>query len=213
MTSTRDQRFQFSVRSLLLMLACCSLLFAVLPVLGVVAGSTAAMMLGVYLVMRLISPRWQIRSLICFLLFAVPPHFGIPGYYFGPNVGEWEPPQFDSIGTIEVLLPVTWLLKVLYLVASFPLELLTIDREWANYAFFPKRGIARIRPFAVWTFWLQMAAVAVLAIFASLIERRRSRSRNPLGLAEQTNVLPGDHGLQNPVGSQVAAEPAGLAAR
>ena len=211
MTSTRDRRFQFSVRSLLLALACCSLVFAVLPVLGVVAGSTAALMLAAYLVMRRLSLRWQIRSLICFLLFALPPHFGIPGYYFGPNIGQLKPPRFDYIGHYEILLPIAWLLKVLYAVAELPLLPLTISDEWAGYACFSRSS--RIRPFAVWTFWLQMAAVAVLAIFASQIERRRSRFRNPLGRAEQTNLLPGDHGLQNQVGSQVAAEPVGLAAR
>lgn len=210
MTTTRDGRFQFSVRSLLLALAGCSLVFAVLPLLGVVAGSTAAMMLAVYMVIRRLSPRWQVRSLICFLMFAVPPHFGIPGYYFGSNVGQWKPPQLGYIGNVEILLPIVWAFEALYLVGEFPLQLLSLSRAWADYLGF-KGDVFRIRPFVVWTFWRQMAAAAAMAMVASQIEGRRLRSRH--SVEELANGLTGEQGLLNPIPSQAAAEPAGLAKR
>jgi len=212
MNATHAGRWQFSVRSMLLTLACCSLVFAVMPVLGVVGGSTALMMIIVYLAIRRLPVSWQIRSAICFCLFAVPPHFGVPGYYFGPNVGEWEPPQFEYIGNLETLLPIAWTFDVLYLIGEFPLQLLSLSNSWSDYLGF-HGDVFRVRPFAVWTFWLQMTAAALLAVVASQIERRRSRSRNPIGLAVQANALPGEQGSLNQVESQAAAEPTCMAAR
>jgi hypothetical protein len=206
MNATHAGRWQFSVRSLLLMLACCSLLFAVLPVLGVVAGSMGLILLAQFLAVRWLPGRWQIYSVVICLLFASLPHLGVSGYYFGSIGGDWEPPQLNLGEPPELLLPLLMCFNLIYAVAEFPVHLLgECVRPWGSYVFFAGEGVVTTRPFAVWMFWLQMAATGVLAIVASQIEKRRSRSRNRLGLAQQANMLHGEHGSLNHVA--LAADP------
>jgi hypothetical protein len=175
MNATYAGRWQFSVRSLLLTLACCSLLFTVLPLLGVVAGSTAAMMLAVYLVVRFRPPRGQVwlvsiigMLVLASMLIEVP---------LGSATGTPLEPIIVIVG-----IPVEATASIAY----FPIEIASFSDEWWWYSRY--HDLPRfIREEVVVFFWLQMLAAAAMAIVASQISRRRARRK---GESEAHLIVP-----------------------
>ncbi|MGD9647413.1 MAG: hypothetical protein AB7U73_16995 [Pirellulales bacterium] len=163
MSAMRYGRWQFSVRSLLLMLACSSLAFAVIPVLGVVAGSTAAIMLVVYLILRAMPFRAQLIGTALIALM-----------FITSVILEWPYGNYLFAPVLDV---VSMIIEVIATIAYLPVNLLSVNDDWYWYSRY--HDLPRFtREEVVVVFWLQMFASAVLAMVASHISRRRARLKN-----------------------------------
>lgn len=178
MNATHAGRWQFSVRSMLIVLLGGSLVMGIGPLLLLdlladflkmlfdgdrVVYTRLPLMALVYIGARRARLRAQVVVLVCMIAMTLPPTLGCVPYSLCSEISHWRPPQiYHTIPPGPLREPLVVPLRAMYRVAEWPCT-------WDGSSYFVNSHV--IRPFAVWTFWWQMAGAAALAIVAC--NRRR----------------------------------------
>ncbi len=168
---------QFSLRTLLIVVAICAVVLGQVMALDVVLFGFCILLVLVYALTNVVPRRIGLVTVGAAGLLSVLPWIGIPSavlIYPGSDVRlpvfEW--PQGNSLIT-----RVRWILRHAYDMGELPLHLLALFPNADDVIYFAGEGVATVRPFAVFVFWFGVFASAGTSVAVKWrTDRRRRRS-------------------------------------
>lgn len=159
---------RFTLRGLMMFVAAIAYCLGLSRVLGLVLGTFLFALIGCYVLASFLSLRARVICAACCSFFVLLPWLGLGhGAFIFPGATDSFP---------IILLPsvIEIPLSAFYWVAETPLYLVAADgNEFSQVIFFAGEGVARVRPFIVFVFWLSFAIVFALSVGVALYAKWR----------------------------------------
>jgi hypothetical protein len=156
---------QFTLRGLMVFMVAIACCLSVSRAIGLVLGTFLVALVMCYVLASFQSVRARVICAMCASFFALLPWLGL-GH--GSFVLMGTSPQ--SLPTVSIPSVIRPPLAALYALAQGPLNCVPADgNEFSQVIFFAGEGVATVRPFIVFIFWLGFALTFSLSIGYSLL--------------------------------------------